>query len=514
MSQVFDLANFDSYKEDNRREVKSAKGGLPNSLWNSYSAMANTYGGVIICGVKESDSGRWFTTGLKDVEKLKKTLFDQANDKKRVSINLLTDDAVQAYEINGDVILVINVPKADRETKPVYLNNDLFNGTYKRAHEGDYRCTPDEVRAMIRDQAVVSPDMKVLERLSIDDFNTDSIRLYRLRYEALHPTAAWAKLPDAELLVKIGAASDDTSDHSIKPNAAGLLMFGQEYRITREFPRYFLDYKEINPAFSRWADRIQSQSGDFSGNVFDFFSLVYPKLTADFKKPFMTEGAYRIEETPKHLAVREALVNCLVNADYFGRWNVIIEKRPDQIVMANPGSIIPGKKQMLRGGISEPRNRNLFKMFNLIGIGEHAGSGVPDIFEVWRTEGLPEPTVIEDMGADTPPRTTLVLPLLAEEPDISSKSQEKSHEKSQDADKGDPEGKNDAKRTKAEEIMQRTDSVLSLLRSNSSLTTPAIAKALTLTDRQVRTIFDHLKQSGIVHFEGSGRGGHWVIDRE
>ena len=72
MSQVFDLANFDSYKEDNRREVKSAKGGLPNSLWNSYSAMANTYGGVIICGVKESDSGRWFTTGLKDVEKLKK----------------------------------------------------------------------------------------------------------------------------------------------------------------------------------------------------------------------------------------------------------------------------------------------------------------------------------------------------------------------------------------------------------------------------------------------------------
>ena len=138
------------------------------------------------------------------------------------------------------------------------------------------------------------------------------------------------------------------------------------------------------------------------------------------------------------------------------------------------------------------------------------GSGVPDIFEVWRTEGLPEPTVIEDMGADTPPRTTLVLPLLAEEPDISLKSQDKS----QDADKGDLEGKNDAKRTRDEEITQRTDSVLSLLRSNSSLTTPAIAKALTLTDRQVRTIFDHLKQSGIVHFEGSGRGGHWVIDRE
>ena len=32
MEKIFDLAKFDEYKEDNRREVKSAKGGLPNSL--------------------------------------------------------------------------------------------------------------------------------------------------------------------------------------------------------------------------------------------------------------------------------------------------------------------------------------------------------------------------------------------------------------------------------------------------------------------------------------------------
>ena len=57
----------------------------------------------------------------------------------------------------------------------------------------------------------------------------------------------------------------------------------------------------------------------------------------------------------------------------------------------NTRKIIPGKEQMLRGGISEPRNRNLFKMFNLIGIGEHAGSGVPDIFDIWKNEGLKEP---------------------------------------------------------------------------------------------------------------------------
>ncbi len=40
MKDLFDISKFDSYKEDNRREVKKANGGLPVSLWDSYSAFA------------------------------------------------------------------------------------------------------------------------------------------------------------------------------------------------------------------------------------------------------------------------------------------------------------------------------------------------------------------------------------------------------------------------------------------------------------------------------------------
>lgn len=74
--------------------------------------------------------------------------------------------------------------------------------------------------------------------------------------------------------------------------------------------------------------------------------------------------------------------------------------------MENPGSIRTGKAQMLKGGISDPRNKALMKMFNLIGIGERAGSGVPDIYSVWEQQGWRRPKVIEEYGPD---RTILKL---------------------------------------------------------------------------------------------------------
>ena len=195
-------------------------------------------------------------------------------------------------------------------------------------------------------------------------------------------------------------------DGKLHPTTAGLLMFGEEYHIVREFPEYFLDYREMLDPTIRWTDRLQSSSGDWSGNVFDFFFRVNSKIAKDIKKPFKLEGITRVDDTPVHKAVREALVNCLVNTDYFLPCGVVIKKEDDKLVIENPGSIRTGKKQMLRGGISDPRNKTLMKMFNMIGIGERAGSGIPDIYQVWENEGWPMPVVEESYNPD---RTRLSL---------------------------------------------------------------------------------------------------------
>ena len=55
---------------------------------------------------------------------------------------------------------------------------------------------------------------------------------------------------------------------------------------------------------------------------------------------------------------------------------------------------------MRLGGESDPRNKALMKMFNLINIGERAGSGVPNIFNVWADEGWEEPVIEERFDPD------------------------------------------------------------------------------------------------------------------
>ena len=408
MRKLFDLAKFDSYKEDNRREVKKAEGGLPNSLWDTYSSFANCYGGVIILGVKENEDGSWDTTGLKDAAKLKRNFWNTINNRKKVSFNLLKDDDIEIYSMNNtdDVIMVIYVPIAKREQKPIFINDDLFGGTFRRNWEGDYHCTRLQVKTMLRDQAEETMDMDVLDEARIEDLNMDSIRGYRNSHKAFKPGHPFERLDDNEYLRVIGAAGVSKEDKKLHPTAAGMLMFGNEYDIVRYFPDYFLDYRENPDTVIRWTDRLQSSSGEWSGNLFDFYFRIYNKISKDIKVPFRMQDGFRVDDTPVHRALREALANCIINTDFYGKYGIIIIKDDNTLILENPGYIRIGKEQMRRGGISDPRNKSLMKMFNMIDIGEHAGSGVPNIFNVWEDEGWVEPIIEENFEPD---RTSLTL---------------------------------------------------------------------------------------------------------
>ncbi len=146
---MIDFANIEKYKENNRIEAKKAIGGLPQSIWETYSAFANTLGGIILLGVEEHPDKSLHPVALPDPEILIEEFWDIVNNDSKVSANILSDKDVTIEDIDGNRIVAIRVPRARRSDRPVYIDGDPLS-SYRRNGEGDYKCTKEEVQAMMR----------------------------------------------------------------------------------------------------------------------------------------------------------------------------------------------------------------------------------------------------------------------------------------------------------------------------------------------------------------------------
>lgn len=173
-------------------------------------------------------------------EHLRQDFWNTVSNRSKVSAVLPIESEVEVLEADDGIVVAIHVPRAPREERPVYINDNLFAGTYRRRGEGDYRCTRQEISAMLRDQGAETMDSKVLGDLTVADFNADTVRAYRIRFRAVRPGSSWTGLDDERFLRAVGAATVSREDGRLHPTFGGLLMFGNDYDIVRECPHYFL----------------------------------------------------------------------------------------------------------------------------------------------------------------------------------------------------------------------------------------------------------------------------------
>ena len=152
-------------------EFKSAAGGFPGSFWDTYSAFANSEGGVIVLGVIER-KGKFYIDNLSDeqIEKYTKDFWNNVNNRAMVSCNLLKTEDVVVEDYNGHKLMLFFIPRASREQRPVYRTSHPYNGTFKRNYEGGYKCTEKEVQRMFADADVSRPaDSRILKNYSMID---------------------------------------------------------------------------------------------------------------------------------------------------------------------------------------------------------------------------------------------------------------------------------------------------------------------------------------------------------
>lgn len=229
--------------ENEELEFKGAKGGFPGSFWETYSAFANTNGGIIILGIKEKQNGLKSDNLIhEDVVKLQKDLWAGLGNRNTINLNLLNNDDVKQLKVEDSYVLIVMVPRASRDQRPVHVGHDPYSGTYRRGYEGDFKCTRSEVQRMFADADLTrTTDKRILSGFTIDDIDKESLRQYRQLFNIAKPDHVWSTLDDFSFLKQLGAYRKDRGTGEEGFTVAGILMFGKSDAITDDecLPNFF-----------------------------------------------------------------------------------------------------------------------------------------------------------------------------------------------------------------------------------------------------------------------------------
>ena len=376
-------------------EYKRGRGGLPKDLWPTVSAFANTNGGWVLVGVREEQEGA-VLDDLPNPDARLQDFYNQVRNPQKISHPVCGADDATIEEIGGKSILVIRVPAISRKHRPVYIGSSPYGGTYLRRNSGDYPCTKAEVDRMMRDASEVSADSTILEGFGLDDLDSEALARYRRRYQTENPGSPWNGYDDLRFLQALGGHRRERTSDREGLTVAGLLMFGLPEALREWRSRHLIDFRRLptdGSAQERWTDRVA-----WGGHLFGAFEAIYPRLVRDLPNPFQLRDAVRRGEGPAQDAMREALVNLLVHADYAETDASTVFRHDQGCRFQNPGSSRISKQDLLHGDRSDPRNPILVTAFRLIGLADEAGTGIPKILRAWHELGLKPPDI--DIGTE------------------------------------------------------------------------------------------------------------------
>lgn len=339
-------------------ECKKAIDSLPKSVWETYSAFANTTGGTIILGIEEYSDRRFLITGVNNALKIISDFWNTINSDK-VNHNILYDKDVHIVEIDEKQVICIDVPQADWHLKPIYINGNVYKGSFKRNHQGDYHCTEEEIKAMIRDANDNGNDGTLIDYYSMDDIDSDSLHQYRTEFRILNSGHIWNNIDDKEFLTMLGGYTVDRRTGQEGLTLAGLMMFGKGLPIRERFANFRMDYIDMSHLANdeRYHNRL-TYDGRWENNIYQFYHFVIPRLMEDLPRPFKMDG---------------------------------IRRDDDRLHLHNPGSLKLPTEQIYKGGSSRARNPRIQTMFRMIGYGENIGSGFPMIISAWEQMGWKRP---------------------------------------------------------------------------------------------------------------------------
>jgi ATP-dependent DNA helicase RecG len=398
--------------EWNDWEVKEALRDVPNNAYETVSAFANTAGGFLVFGVKETDD-TFEVVGVVEVEKVQSAFLNTIRSGQKLS--KIIDVTEKLVDCDGARTLVFYIPEAHRRDKPIFLNGDLRKSFVRRG-SSDQHCTPDQIRAFLRDADTTPFDCHIISDLSLETcFNSKSIAWYRSVLGTKNPN--YPGVSDLDFLHSKGLIQE--RDGKRLATRAAILLFGSEAAVRQVLGRPLVAcYKlssnrdETQPE-ERWLDRVV-----FEDNLLETWRGINEWYLRHAEKPFSVDSKtlMRMDAPPDQEVFREAAVNLLIHQDYSDRSRIpAIKFFRDAAVFHNPGHAFASDAELLAPGDKEVRNQLVRTAFRMVGFGEQAGTGIPAMMRAWQQLGYLPPRIRNDKERDSFEVTMLRELLLSDE---------------------------------------------------------------------------------------------------
>ena len=376
-------------------EFKEARRRAPRDAYETVSAFANTEGGHLVFGVCKSGQ-EMEIVGVLDVDKVQNEFLSTLRQLDKISV--VVDVREELHKHDESDLLIFYVPEVHRSQKPVFLNGDIRRA-FVRSGGSDVHCSDHERNRFLIDAAAERPDGHAVDLNLSTAFDPDGIRWYRAVYEARPGNRSHASLSDTDFLAEMGLLVEQGGER--RPTRAAILLFGSNPAFRQLLPRPVVDCqrfaaaRETADTGERWFDRLVLEEN----LIRTWRSLIEDWYEKFAEHPFRLDPATmrRNDTPPDYQAFRESMINLIMHQDYSDHSRkAVIRHYADQTVFWNPGDAFAADADLLEPGEREVRNPRIVLAFRRIGLSEHAGWGLRDVFRNWQQLGNVPPWITND----------------------------------------------------------------------------------------------------------------------
>jgi len=385
---IAEVQNFQSELDD--VEVKSARLGTPQRLFETLSAFANrTGGGVLLLGLDESQ--RFEIIGVGNAQRLQEEISHVAASE--LEPPLRPSFTVRDFE--GKTVIAVEISEVPANRKPCYYKPaGLQKGAYIRVGNTNRQMSDYEIYGYASFRTQPTLDEEIIPDATMEDLDRNRLLQYLEELKRTRPQAGYLKQPFEKILKQLSIVREQ--EGILQPTLAGLLVFGNypqafEPQLVITFLQFYgVTETEKTPRGERFLDNQK-----FEGPIPEMVESAVNHVLAGIRKSSLIDGLLRrdIPEYPA-VAIREAVVNAVAHRDYshFVRGSYIqIRLFADRLEIQSPGGLYGNVTEENLETDQSTRNRRLMRLMEDLHLVENRGSGVSAMLEAMHQANLEPP---------------------------------------------------------------------------------------------------------------------------